>query len=68
MVSSISMEFVSFQGDNDKAQQAMRKAWTQMNKEKRMKYVNIAHERNAKNIAEHQAAKVAAEEKKKVCF
>lgn len=52
-------------GDNEKAQVAMRKAWTQMIKEKKMKYVKIAHERNAKNIAEHQAAKVAAEEKKK---
>lgn len=37
-----------------------------MVKDKKNKYIKIAHERNAKNIEEHQAAKVAAEEKKKV--
>lgn len=55
----------SGQGDHDKAQVAMRKAWTQMNKEKRSKYVSIAHERNTIKIEEHKAAKEAAEENKK---
>lgn len=44
------------QGTQNKVEEALRKAWTHMSKERRKKYINIAHELNAKNIAEHQAA------------
>lgn len=47
-------------GSVEKAQELMRSSWTHMNKDRRKKYINIAHQQNAKNIAEHQAALVSA--------
>nr|XP_039254171.1 nucleolar transcription factor 1-like [Styela clava] len=46
-------------GSAEKAQELMRSSWTHMNKERRKKYINIAHQQNAKNIAEHQATVAA---------